>query len=106
MQTCKRTPLRPILFISNEQASTRELCMVILFGMCLSYVSSLFLLMKPCYVSCYMTRIFPGLSFALIFGALAVKTNRIYRLLSVDLQTSLSRPRFLSSFSQVGHFHN
>ena len=96
-----------IIFVRHNstpvvRASTRELTYIILAGVFLSYLTTIPLLMKPTLVSCYFTRILPGFSFSLIYGALATKTNRIARILSGSKKKIITRkPRFLSSSAQV-----
>ena len=64
------------------KASTRELSYIILIGICISYITSFPLVAKPSLLTCYLTRILPGLSFSLIYGGLVTKTNRIARILA------------------------
>ena len=48
------------------------------------------------------TRILPGLSFAIIYGALLTKTNRIARILAAGKKKIMTRkPRFMSALAQV-----
>lgn len=83
------------------KASTRELSYIILLGACLCYVTTFFFVAKPTLWTCYVTRVLPGLSFALIYGALVTKTNRIARILSGRKKIMTSKPRFMSASAQV-----
>lgn len=48
------------------------------------------------------TRILPGFSFAMIYGALVTKTNRIARILAAGKKKIMTRkPRFMSALAQV-----
>ena len=62
------------------KASTRELMYIIMLGIIMAYSSNFVLLAKPTIVTCYFSRILPGLSFSLIYGSLVTKTNRIARI--------------------------
>ncbi|CAH1799891.1 unnamed protein product [Owenia fusiformis] len=84
------------------KASTRELMYFILVGIVMSYTVTFPLLAKPSLVTCYLTRILPGVGFALIYGALVTKTNRIARILSGSKKKIMTRkPRFMSASAQV-----
>ena len=84
------------------KASTRELSYIILLGIVMSYMTSFPLVAKPSIVSCYLTRILPGLSFSMIYGALVTKTNRIARILAGSKKKIMTRkPRFMSASAQV-----
>ena len=96
-----------IVFIRHNntsivKASTRELSYIILFGITMSYIATFPLVAKPSQVTCYLARIVPGLSFALIYGALVTKTNRIARILAGSKKKIMTRkPRFMSACAQV-----
>ena len=84
------------------KASTRELTYIILVGIILSYLTTFPLIAKPSLFTCYLTRILPGLSFSLIYGALVTKTNRIARILAGSKKKIMTRkPRFMSASAQV-----
>ena len=83
------------------KASTRELSYIILIGICMCYVTTFFFITKPTTWTCYLTRVMPGLSFSLIYGALVTKTNRIARILSGRKKIMTSKPRFMSASAQV-----
>ncbi|KAK3576047.1 hypothetical protein CHS0354_036325 [Potamilus streckersoni] len=83
------------------KASTRELSYIILVGIIAAYSSNFVILAKPTMVTCYFTRIIPGLSFSLIYGALVTKTNRIARILEGTKKIITKKPRFMSASAQV-----
>ena len=84
------------------KASTRELSYIILLGISISYVTTFPLVAKPSLLTCYLTRILPGFSFSLIYGALVTKTNRIARILAGSKKKIMTRkPRFMSASAQV-----
>ncbi|XP_055337563.1 metabotropic glutamate receptor 5-like [Paramacrobiotus metropolitanus] len=84
------------------KASTRELSYMILVGIQLSYATTFPLVAKPSLETCYLTRILPGFSFAMIYGALVTKTNRIARILAAGKKKIMTRkPRFMSALAQV-----
>ena len=84
------------------KASTRELSYLILLGIFISYITTFPLVAKPSLVTCYLTRILPGFSFSLIYGALVTKTNRIARILAGSKKKIMTRkPRFMSASAQV-----
>jgi hypothetical protein len=110
------TLLTITIFISHNgtpvvKSTTRELSYIILGGIIACYASSFAILAKPSFLSCFITRIAPPISFAIIYSALLTKTNRIARILAGSKKRILTKkPRFLSTFSQVGatlnHFLN
>lgn len=83
------------------KASTRELSYIIMFGIILAFCSTFVLVAKPNIITCYFTRILPGLSFSLIYGALVTKTNRIARILEGTKKIITKKPRFMSASAQV-----
>ncbi|XP_071549706.1 metabotropic glutamate receptor 5-like isoform X2 [Panulirus ornatus] len=83
------------------KASTRELSYIIFVGMMVSYCATLPLLARPSHLSCAMSRILPGLSFAMIYAALVTKTNRIARILAGNKKIMMRKPRFMSATAQV-----
>lgn len=96
-----------IVFIRHNdtpvvKSSTRELSYMILFAMLLSYLDTFFLVAKPSRSGCFVTRILPGFAFAMMYGALVTKTNRIARILAGSKKKIITRrPRFMSATSQV-----
>lgn len=84
------------------KASTRELSYLILAGMALSHAATFPVLAEPSTVSCSLARILPGLSFAMVYGSLVTKTNRIARILAGSKKRFPTRkPRFMSAAAQV-----
>lgn len=83
------------------KASTRELMYIIMIGILIAYSCNFVLVAKPTIVTCYFTRILPGLSFAMVYGALVTKTNRIARILEGTKKIITKKPRFMSASSQV-----
>ncbi|KAG7155867.1 Metabotropic glutamate receptor 5-like [Homarus americanus] len=83
------------------KASTRELSYIIFVGMMVSYCATLPLLARPTTLSCAVSRIMPGLSFAMIYAALVTKTNRIARILAGNKKIMMRKPRFMSATAQV-----
>lgn len=95
-----------VIFIRHHntpvvKASTRELSYIIMFGIVTAFCCNFVLVSKPTIVSCYFTRILPGLSFSLIYGALVTKTNRIARILEGTKKIITKKPRFMSASAQV-----
>ncbi|WAR06850.1 GRM5-like protein [Mya arenaria] len=83
------------------KASTRELMYIILIGVMMAFCSNFVLVARPNLVTCYFTRILPGLSFSLIYGSLVTKTNRIARILEGTKKIITKKPRFMSASAQV-----
>ncbi|XP_064473197.1 metabotropic glutamate receptor 5-like [Ornithodoros turicata] len=96
-----------VIFIRHNdtpvvKSSTRELSYIILFGMFLCHGSTFALLAKPTALTCFITRVLPGLSFAMIYAALVTKTNRIARILAGSKKKIITKkPRFMSATAQV-----
>lgn len=84
------------------KASTRELCYIVLIGMILSHLSIFSILAHPTKEMCALSRTLPGISFAMIYGSLLIKTNRIARLLAISKKRFPSKKlKFMSPLSQV-----
>lgn len=95
-----------LVFITHNdtpvvKASTRELSYIIMIGIIIAYSCNFVLVAKPTIVTCYFSRILPGLSFSLIYGALVTKTNRIARILEGSKKIMTKKPRFMSASAQV-----
>lgn len=96
-----------IVFIRHNntpvvKSSTRELSYMILVAMLLCHLNTFFLVAKPRKETCFVTRILPGFAFAMMYGALVTKTNRIARILAGSKKKIITRrPRFMSATSQV-----
>ena len=95
------------VFIKNShtcvvKSTTKELSYIILVGIYLCYFMTVPLIMKPTMFTCYLSRILPGLSLSLIYGALITKTNRIARILARSKKRILTKkPRFMSLTAQI-----
>ncbi|XP_075227650.1 metabotropic glutamate receptor 1-like [Lycorma delicatula] len=84
------------------KSSTRELSYLILAGMTLSHSATFPILARPSELSCSLSRVLPGLSFAMIYASLLTKTNRIARILAGSKKRFPTRkPRFMSGTAQV-----
>lgn len=96
-----------VIFIRHNdtpvvKSSTRELSYIILVGMFLCHGTTFVLLAKPTALTCFITRVLPGLSFAMIYAALVTKTNRIARILAGSKKKIITKkPRFMSATAQV-----
>jgi hypothetical protein len=82
------------------KASGRELSYALLFAINLCYCMTFVLLAKPTAVTCTLRRIGVGFGFALLYAAMLVKTNRIYRIFHYAKRNI--QPRWISPVSQVG----
>uniref|UniRef100_A0A8C5E2Z6 Metabotropic glutamate receptor 5 n=1 Tax=Gouania willdenowi TaxID=441366 RepID=A0A8C5E2Z6_GOUWI len=84
------------------KSSSRELCYIILAGIFLGYLCSFTLIVRPTITSCYLQRLFVGLSATMCYSALVTKTNRIARILAGSKKKICTRkPRFMSAWAQV-----
>ena len=81
------------------KASGRELCYCIMFSFGIICVNCLTSLVSPSISLCTWSRISVGLSFSLCYGAMLVKTTRIYRIFRHN--KTLKRPLFTSPQSQL-----
>ncbi|KAI6203700.1 G-PROTEIN-RECEP-F3-4 domain-containing protein [Aphelenchoides besseyi] len=101
------TFLTLLIFVNHNstpvvKSTTRELSYTILGGIIACYATTFAILAKPSFFTCFVTRIMPPISFAIIYSALLTKTNRIARILAGSKKRILTKkPRFLSTFSQV-----
>lgn len=82
------------------KASGRELSFVLLSGIFLCYSMTFILISKPGVIMCGMQRFGIGLCFALCYGAILTKTNRIARIFRAGKRTA-KRPKFISPKSQL-----
>ena len=80
--------------------SGRELSYVLLTGILLCFINTFLLLAKPGLASCILQRFGVGLGFAVVYGALLTKTNRIFRIFRLA-SMSAARPNFVSPRSQL-----
>ncbi|CAH2225555.1 metabotropic glutamate receptor 5 isoform X3 [Pelobates cultripes] len=84
------------------KSSSRELCYIILVGICLGYLCTFCLIAKPQQIYCYLQRIGIGLSPAMSYSALVTKTNRIARILAGSKKKICTKkPRFMSACAQL-----
>ncbi|XP_063763141.1 metabotropic glutamate receptor 5b [Eleginops maclovinus] len=84
------------------KSSSRELCYIILAGICLGYLCTFSLITKPHVVHCYLQRLGIGLSPAMSYSALVTKTNRIARILAGSKKKICTKkPRFMSACAQL-----
>lgn len=89
-----------IRHIDLIKATSRELSIIILLGVLLSYVVVFVLISKPTNTTCFILHITFPLPFTLIYGPLLLKTNRIYRIFSKGKKTKVT-PRCVSPKSQL-----
>uniref|UniRef100_A0A7N6AVT4 Metabotropic glutamate receptor 5 n=1 Tax=Anabas testudineus TaxID=64144 RepID=A0A7N6AVT4_ANATE len=84
------------------KSSSRELCYIILAGICLGYLCTFSLIAKPHIIYCYLQRLGIGLSPAMSYSALVTKTNRIARILAGSKKKICTKkPRFMSACAQL-----
>ncbi|XP_057694054.1 metabotropic glutamate receptor 5b [Corythoichthys intestinalis] len=84
------------------KSSSRELCYIILAGICLGYLCTFSLIAKPHVIHCYLQRLGIGLSPAMSYSALVTKTNRIARILAGSKKKICTKkPRFMSACAQL-----
>ncbi|XP_073674400.1 metabotropic glutamate receptor 5b [Garra rufa] len=84
------------------KSSSRELCYIILAGICLGYLCTFCLIAKPHVIYCYLQRLGIGLSPAMSYSALVTKTNRIARILAGSKKKICTKkPRFMSACAQL-----
>jgi hypothetical protein len=101
------TIMTMVVFIQHNntpvvKASTRELSYMIFIGMIFAHSTTFFLLAKPTKETCFVTRVLPGFSFAVIYASLVTKTNRIARILAGSKKRIMTKKlRFMSSSAQV-----
>ncbi len=100
---CIFTGLAYIVFFNEKliKASSREFSALLLCGILFCYILSFIFLIKPSPGACTIQRIGSGVSFALVFSALLVKTNRIHRIFNRATHKMTSPSRFVSPISQV-----
>ncbi|KAF7637034.1 G_PROTEIN_RECEP_F3_4 domain-containing protein [Meloidogyne graminicola] len=79
-------------------ASGRELCYCMLAGIALCYGVTFVLVSPPSELVCTLTRILIGLSMAIVYAAILVKTNRLTRVFKPN---SALRPRWIGPTTQV-----
>ncbi|XP_025088527.1 metabotropic glutamate receptor 3-like [Pomacea canaliculata] len=82
------------------KACSRELSLLMLLAIGLGYVTMVTLLAPPSEVSCRINYLLFCLSFAVIYGSLLVRAQRIYRIFDAG-QRSTQRPRLIGSSHQL-----
>ena len=82
------------------KASSRELSAVLLTGIMLCYLLPFFFIAMPSPWICLIRRFGVGFCFALCFGALLIKTNRIHRIFNRP-SGSIQAPPLISPQSQL-----
>jgi metabotropic X receptor len=88
----KQTPL--------IMASGKELSFVLLLGILMSYLSTFTFVAEPSAVSCGATRMMLGLSYTVVYAAILVKTNRIYRVFNINTSKP-KKVRYIDAKSQL-----
>lgn len=83
------------------KSTTRELSFTILIGAYFAYFMTVPLVMKPSTATCILSRIIPGFSLSLMYGALVTKTHRISSILENRKKIITKKPRFLSITAQI-----
>lgn len=81
------------------KASGRELSYMLLCAIIVCYALTFILMAKPSAASCTLRRLGVGFGFAMLYAAMLVKTNRIYRIFHYASQNI--QPRWISPMSQV-----
>ncbi|GFR59267.1 metabotropic glutamate receptor [Elysia marginata] len=82
-------------------ASGRELCYILLFGISISYITSVAMLARPSMFTCLIRRFALGVSLCFVYAAILTKTNRIFRIFSVGIKAMVKRPSYTSPKSQI-----
>ena len=82
-------------------ASGRELCYVLLCGIFMSYGTTFILLARPGIVMCTVKRFMLGISLCLMYAAVLIKTNRIYRIFNRGIKAMVKKPSYTSPRSQI-----
>ena len=82
------------------KASSRELCLLMLLGICLTFSSPVAFIPSPSAVVCNLQRLIVGISLSSSYAPLLLRTNRIYRIFR-SAKTKVSRPSMISPRSQV-----
>ncbi|XP_068005605.1 LOW QUALITY PROTEIN: metabotropic glutamate receptor 5 [Melanerpes formicivorus] len=84
------------------KSSSRELCYIILAGICLGYLVHILPIANPQQIYCYLQRIGHRPSPAMSYSALVTKTNRIARILAGSKKKICTKkPRFMSACAQL-----
>ncbi len=87
---------------SVVKSTTKELSYIILVGIYFCYFTTVPLMLRPSLTPCYVSRILPGLSLSIVYGALLAKTKRISRILSRSKKLMFKkRLKFMSITAQI-----
>lgn len=71
-------------------------------GILFCHLTAFVILQKPSFIICVLTRLLPGISFAMIYGSLVTKTNRIARILARSKKKIITRRlKFMSARHQL-----
>ena len=94
-----------VLFVKNinrriVKASSRELCLNLLFGITLVFTSPIIFILRPSYTVCTVQRLIIGISFTACYAPLLLRTNRIFRIFR-SAKTTVTRPMMISPQSQI-----
>ena len=94
-----------VLFVKNinrriVKASSRELCLNLLFGITLVFTSPIIFILRPSYAVCTVQRLIIGISFTACYAPLLLRTNRIFRIFR-SAKTTVTRPMMISPQSQI-----
>lgn len=68
------------------KSSSRELCYIILAGICLGYLCTFSLIAKPHVIHCYLQRLGIGLSPAMSYSALVTKVKTELRICGINMR--------------------
>ena len=94
-----------VLFLKNinrriVKASSRELCLNLLFGIALVFASPIIFILRPSSTVCTVQRLVIGISFTACYAPLLLRTNRIFRIFR-SAKTTIARPMMISPRSQI-----
>ena len=92
-----------LVFCNHEliKASSRELSAILLVGLLLFYIMPLFFIAMPSAATCAIQRFGVGFCYSIVYSALLVKTNRIYRIFSRNPNSPAKNLSLISPLSQV-----
>ncbi len=93
------------LFVKNRdeklvKASGKELSTVIMTGIFITYLTSITFLLKPSLVPCHISSLGFHLSVTVLYSALLLKTNRVYRIFSSGKKGKMAL-KWIGSTSQL-----
>lgn len=85
---------------ATVKASGRELSCIIITGILLCFIHVFLCIAKPTDVTCIARAVMPGFALSMIYSALFMKTNRVYRVFASAMITK-RRPPLVRPKSQV-----